>query len=110
MQDEMTRILHFAQWFQTQGDSRQLRANDPETFVCMAYIARSTLDRALGSDNRHSVRLTALCAGIPGTPEGQAANSPMVAIGYQQAARILRTAVFDRIRHTGGPRARTPGS
>lgn len=103
MHDELSRILHFAQWFQAQGDSRQLRANDPEAFVRMAYIARSTLDRALGADNRHSLRLTALCDQIPAAAEGEPADSPQVAIGYQQAARILRTAAFDSVEDAGKP-------
>ena len=108
MHDELSRILDFAQWFQTQGDSRQLRANDPEAFVRMAYIARSTLDRALGSDNRYSLRLTALCDQIPSAPEGQAADSPQVAMGYQQAARILRTAAFDSVNDAGNTHAAAP--
>ena len=104
MHDETSKkILDFAQWFQAHGDSRQLRANDPETFVRMAYIARSALDRALGSDNRHSLRLTALCDQVPVTPEGEPAHSHQVAIGYQQAARILRAAAFDRLNNIGKP-------
>ncbi len=104
MHDEISRkILDFAQWFQTHGDSRQLRANDPEAFVRMAYIARSTLDRALGADNRHSLRLTAVCGQIPAAPEGEPGDSLQVAIGYQQAARILRAAAFDRVTDAGKP-------
>lgn len=104
MHDETSKkILDFAQWFQTHGDSRQLRANDPEAFVRMAYIARSALDRSLGSDNRHSLRLTALCAQVPEIPDGEPAHSHQIAIGYQQAARILRAAAFDRLDSAGKP-------
>jgi len=110
MHEEHSRILDFAQWFQTHGDSRRLRANDPEAFVRMAYIARSTLDRAFGADNKHSLRLTALCDQVPAATAGEPADSSQVAMGYQQAARILRTAAFDSVDDASKARPGAPVS
>jgi len=95
MYDDTSRISDLAHFFQAQGRQSALRANDPETFVRLAYIAKSALDRRLGAGNPHSAALVLLCDSV----EDAAAPVPSdgLAERYRKAAQVLRSVAFENI-------------
>jgi len=95
MYDDDSRITDLAHFFQAQGRQRDLRANDPEAFVRLIYIAKSALDRQLGAGNRHSAGLVHLCDSVEtaATPPKSSALSER----YRMAALIMRAVVLESI-------------
>ncbi len=84
MQDDAFLLSDLAAYFRDNGRSEFRKANEPEHFQRIAYLAKAALDRRFGPGNRHSLALVRACS--------DAALDPTVTRGYARVAVILQTA------------------